>query len=173
MRKISLIVAQSQNNSLNTQISVFMWYLFGYQKTSLGLDVQISSLHLLSLDLNVVATQAISLNAGSGGNFLLKLNLHCANTLTYTVAHKLEIHWNYTGNTLKIHWKYTVQSACTLHTVHHAHALLSWIAIPQLAFKSPQVAAAEGKYFWHVLTSPLSDVYQFADFLGNNATLHS
>ena len=147
MRKISLIVAQSQNYSLNTQISVFMWYLFGYKKTSLGLDVQISSPYLLSLDLNVVATQAISLNAGSGGNFLLKLNLHCANTLTYTVAHKLEIHWNYTGNTLKIHWKYTgitleihwkytgntleihwkytVQSACTLHTVHHAHALLS------------------------------------------------
>ena len=146
MRKISLIVAQSQNYSLNTQISVFMWYLFGYKKTSLGLDVQISSPYLLSLDLNVVATQAISLNAGSGGNFLLKLNLHCANTLTYTVAHKLEIHWNYTGNTLKIHWKYTgntleihwkytgntlckVHAHCTQYTMH-------MLCCPELQFHS-------------------------------------
>ena len=95
---------------------------------------------------------------------------HCTHSCTHT-GNTLEIHWKYTENTPEIHWNYTGNTHCLCkvhaHCTQCTHALLSWIASPA-GLQIPSAAAAEGKYFWHVLTSPLN-----LPFFGNIMQHHT
>ena len=155
MRKISLTVAQSQNNSLNTQISVFSGIFLDTKNfpwsrcpNFLTISAQLGSQCCCNSSniLECRVWRKLPVEA--------ELTL-CKHTYIHSCTHTgntLEIHWKYTGNTLEIH------CAKCMHIAHSTPCTCSAVlnCNSTVGLQIPSSSSSRGQIFLACLDfSPL------------------